>query len=188
MNAKKQEMEAKIREEVLEKIVGAAAGSELLAIPGVGELLEDFFSKRVDADTRIVMSLHEQHAKTVKPFLFPKEVHIAIGDPNFDASFIRFMENLKRIVEAADEKLSFNRSVDFTVGKKYIRVLSGDIVPESPEKLHNRSAYCFVNILNGDILKPAGWAGPAKHARGNIYNPADKVMDCCSRYGVAYLR
>lgn len=191
MSAKKKmsqleaELDAKIREEVLAKIVGEAPGAELLAIPGVGELLEDHFAPQVDIMMAETMAATKE---TAEPFMFNKEIVIDTGVPAFDHGFVRFMKILRRIVEAAEEKLVFNRSVDFTVGKKYVRVIAGDITEESPDELSHKSVYCFVNMENGDILKPAGWAGPAKHARGNIYDPEDKLRKCCGRHGVAYLR
>lgn len=51
-------------------------------------------------------------------------------------------------------------------GKRYVRVVKGD-----PGQ---RSAFCFVDSTNGNVLKCAGWKGPTQNfARGNIY-AADK--------------
>lgn len=61
-----------------------------------------------------------------------------------------------------------------------------------------RSVYCFIaledftnktlgSIKKGDIMKPASFAQPAKHARGNLFN-ADGGMGCCGPYGVAYMK
>lgn len=63
-------------------------------------------------------------------------------------------------------------------GTRYVRVVRVDSGCA-------RSAYCFVDRTTGDILKPHGWKGPAKGARGSIY-----AADClagCSPHGVAYL-
>lgn len=65
----------------------------------------------------------------------------------------------------------YSDSLDYTIGKKYIKVLKreGD----------NHSSVCafVVNVDNdkkfnyGDILMPAGWAAPARNfARGNIFD------------------
>tara|TARA_Y100000034_G_scaffold39135_1_gene48243 strand:+ start:73 stop:423 length:351 start_codon:yes stop_codon:yes gene_type:complete len=35
----------------------------------------------------------------------------------------------------------------------------------------SRSVYCFINKRNGEILKSAGWRGPAKGARGSVLIP-----------------
>lgn len=56
-------------------------------------------------------------------------------------------------------------------GEKFIRIVSVD---------NQRSAWAFVvrednttkalgTVKKGDILKPATWKAPAKHARGSIY-------------------
>jgi len=58
-------------------------------------------------------------------------------------------------------------------GRKYARVWKGT------------SCYAFVELSTGDILKPASWREPAKHARGNIFNP--DALGCCGPYGVAYM-
>ena len=34
----------------------------------------------------------------------------------------------------------------------------------------SRSVFAFVDKVTGDIFKPASWAAPAKHARGNVLN------------------
>jgi hypothetical protein len=63
-------------------------------------------------------------------------------------------------------------------GTRYVRVVTVD--PNG-----GRSAYCFVDTTTGDLLKPAGWKGPAKGARGSIF-AADSLAGC-GPYGVAYL-
>jgi len=77
-------------------------------------------------------------------------------------NFIRVTENREKMEkEYAD-------TLDYEVNKKYIRVVSST---------HgSRCVCCFVVITEtdkkfrfGDILKPAGWAGPSRNfARGNI--------------------
>jgi len=61
-------------------------------------------------------------------------------------------------------------------GKRYVRVIR--------DEGNSRSAFAFVDITTGDVLKPAGWKGPAKGARGNIYTPRLGV----SAYGALYAR
>jgi len=70
----------------------------------------------------------------------------------------------------------------FTEGKRYIKVCTGI---EETSKVG--SSYCFIDKTNGNVLKPASWSSPAKHARGNIFD-ADNGLDCCGPYGVTYLR
>jgi hypothetical protein len=67
-------------------------------------------------------------------------------------------------------------------GRKYIRIVCTD----HPEINSGISVYCFVDSTNGDILKSAGWKGPAKHARGNIFD-ADHGRAAIGPYGANYL-
>jgi len=41
-------------------------------------------------------------------------------------------------------------------------------------------------VKKGDVFKPASWASPAKHARGNLFD-ASKGLDQVGPYGPAYL-
>lgn len=58
----------------------------------------------------------------------------------------------------------FNKSITYTVGKKYIRVVKGGSVWGFIVKEDD------IKFRKGDILKAAGWATPAKNfSRGNIF-------------------
>lgn|SRR4030065_2583453 len=65
-------------------------------------------------------------------------------------------------------------------GKRYIRIVRN-------ERGQGRSVHCFIDTTNGDVLKAAGWKAPAKHARGNIFNP-DNGLGSVGPYGGNYLR
>jgi hypothetical protein len=73
-------------------------------------------------------------------------------------------------------------SVEVQVGQKYARIVRKDT--------HSNSAHCFVNLGNGDILKPATWKGPAKGMRGNIRwgNSSNWWNGSLGPYGTSYLR
>ena len=67
-----------------------------------------------------------------------------------------FMNHLNNSMDKPDSYLyELN-----TRGSKYFKVEM--LSPGS------RSVYCFINKRNGDILKPAGWRGPAKGTRGSV--------------------
>ena len=51
----------------------------------------------------------------------------------------------------------------------------------------NSAAWAFVDRTNGDVLKPASWNAPAKHARGNILD-GQNGLGSIGPYGPAYLR
>ena len=61
------------------------------------------------------------------------------------------------------------------MGKRYIRITC------------DRSVHAFVDKTNGDVLKPASWKAPAKHARGNIFD-AKNGLGSMGPFGPAYLR
>lgn len=73
--------------------------------------------------------------------------------------------------------------VKLEMGKKNCRVVKGEKF--GAQECHT-SAYCFIDLASGDILKPAGYKAPAKGKRGNILeaNP----LACCGPYGIKYLR
>src|ERR1700675_4550764 len=58
-------------------------------------------------------------------------------------------------------------------GGRYIRIFK------------DSSAHVFIDKTNGDVLKPATWAAPAKHARGNLFD-ASNGMGWMGPYGPAY--
>lgn len=63
-------------------------------------------------------------------------------------------------------------------GKKYFKIVQVD---------NQRTVWAFVNKETLDILKPASWAAPAKHARGNILDKSNG-MSWMTPYGPEYLR
>lgn len=67
----------------------------------------------------------------------------------------------------------------FEHGSKYVRVVmnSGS----------STSVHCFLNKVNGDILKAASWSAPAKHTRGNIFAD-DFGMSAVGPHGANYFR
>ena len=84
------------------------------------------------------------------------------------AEYTRFMTRNGKLTELANHQkdmiVEFDLGLDYTVGKKYIKVIS------------NRSVWGFIvntdtdkKFKKGDILKAAGWNAPARNAaRGNI--------------------
>lgn len=76
-----------------------------------------------------------------------------------------------------------SEKLSYSVGKKYarfVRSIAG--VPNG-----GGSAYCFIDMNTGDVLKPDGWKRPAKHARGNLFD-ANNGMLHIGPYGPAYLK
>jgi len=68
--------------------------------------------------------------------------------------------------------------VEISMGKRFARIIKKDG--------SNASAYGFIDLSNGDLLKAASWKAPAMHARGNIFN--QDALSGCGPYGMAYLK
>lgn len=73
----------------------------------------------------------------------------------------------------------FGPTFSFNDGKKYFKIVS---VTHGGHE----SAYAFIDKVTGDLFKPAGWAAPAKHARGNIND--ESGLKACNRHSVVYLK
>ena len=90
---------------------------------------------------------------------------------NFEPAFAFFLSEAQRL--GAEDYKRFAGMDHFTKhgwgitlvaerGKRFIRIVA--------EGNGQRSAWAFVDMTNGDVLKADGWKGPAKGARGNIFD------------------
>jgi hypothetical protein len=66
--------------------------------------------------------------------------------------------------------------VEIMMGRKFARIVRTGV--------GERSAYGFIDLANGDLLKADGWKQPAKGKRGNI---RDGLLGC-TPYGLVYHR
>lgn len=66
-------------------------------------------------------------------------------------------------------------------GKKFAR-----IVRREPAIEHSGSAYAFIEIATGNILKASGWKAPAKGVRGHIADEDGSWGKGVNYYGAAY--
>lgn len=73
---------------------------------------------------------------------------------------------------------------EYEIGKKYFKIVS--VLKGAVGETISNSAYAFIDKETGDLFKPASWAAPAKHARGNILN--ETGINACGRYGVVRLK
>jgi hypothetical protein len=87
------------------------------------------------------------------------------------ADYKRFHENTMSTDEIAERMIAkFNDSISYTVGKKYIKVVSSGSVHSFILKSDSDK------FSNGDILKAASWNAPARNfARGNVFDPASMM-------------
>lgn len=80
---------------------------------------------------------------------------------------------------------------DLQAAKKYARVVAlhryRDDATGIVTTSTSGSAWCFIDLATGDILKPDGYKRPARHSRGNIRDEHQGVQ-FIGPYGPAYLR
>ncbi len=86
-----------------------------------------------------------------------------------------FIEGAKEITRKHLENTTLTSRWETQWLKKRIRLKRDDGV------------HVFVDMETGDVLMPASWAAPAKHARGNIYDQWNGLKSM-GPYGPAYLR
>jgi hypothetical protein len=108
----------------------------------------------------------------------PPQVFQTNFESEFGPALQRFFEGCKRI---HDEHLDRNypnlKKPEFRLEELKVR---WRIVREG-------SVHAFVCKNTGDVLMPASWSKPAKHARGNIL-AEDGGLGKMGPYGPAYLR
>jgi len=122
--------------------------------------------------------------------LFPNEVLTRIPE---------WMQACQRIIDADWTRSKMTHSpppvIKFRIGKRFVIVTrhnwENGILQESG------SAHAFIDItggkiggkthLPGDVLMPATWRAPAKHARGNLFD-VEGGTGCMGPYGPAYLK
>jgi len=105
-------------------------------------------------------------------------------EENFDQAMKVFLKGAQDIIDK-DYKLNYpNLKPNILVttsGKKYVKIIS------KAQSGYGTSAWAFIDKATGDILKPATWKAPAKHARGNIYDQ-DNGVRSVTAYGPGYLQ
>ena len=113
-----------------------------------------------------------------------KDLLTEVVDARFEKAANAFLKGAQKIVTANEKKQNLdigNTELSFDKGRRYWRIWSirqGDA--------RHKSAWAFIDTTNGDVLKPASWRAPAKHARGNIYDSHGGTSRL-GPYGPAYL-
>jgi hypothetical protein len=97
--------------------------------------------------------------------------------------FMMGLQNLYNEYYAANYAVLTPPRIEAMVGKKYIRVVVQDMNADGTTAKYGRSVYCFVDKNTGDIYKSAGWAAPAKHVRGSIWNENCDIGTKCTVHG-----
>lgn len=107
---------------------------------------------------------------------------------DFDKAIKMFLKGSQKQIDDNNKKNGYGKEKlgISPGGKKYLRVYINKIVDGKGDKL-SKSAFCFIDKNNGDVLKAAGWKAPAKHSRGNIFDGSWGV-NAVSVYGAKYMR
>ena len=104
--------------------------------------------------------------------------------------FLRWQDACVKLYENHMEENYPNNTKGILLGDFGIRYVQMHLVgpiDSQTGRPQSNSAWAFIDRRNGDVLKPASWKKPAKHARGNIFD-ADGGMKLIGPYGPAYLR
>lgn len=94
------------------------------------------------------------------------------------ADYLAWSERAKMMPEMVTR---FNEGLSYTVGQKYIKIISDGAVWGFVINCHNDKQFKY-----GDILKAAGWNAPARNkSRGNVL---DKDFSMVRWTGPEYLK
>jgi len=87
---------------------------------------------------------------------------------SFDDAMNVLLDNIQK--DYAKLNMTHRTSLDLSlkVGRKFIKVVEGNRVWGFVAKVDG--THKGLPMLKGDILKAAGWASPAKHSRGSIFD------------------
>jgi len=106
----------------------------------------------------------------------------------------KWLAGCQAIVDENMEKMGYaplqKTNLEIAGGRKYIKIIAHHMIQnEGGEyvKSGGGSAWAFIDTTNGDVLKPASWKAPAKHARGNLFD-ANKGLGWIGPHGPAYLK
>ena len=100
--------------------------------------------------------------------------------------------NLNRLLDHDPLKVFLQRCQDLVdkggLGREVLSIQTGSKYHKIISTEGNRHrVFAFINKATGDILKPASFMAPAKHARGNIHDDSGG-MDGMTSYGPKYLK
>jgi hypothetical protein len=91
---------------------------------------------------------------------------------NFETALNDFIAHINSVKKAYYVRMKFHPEMLKTLEEKeYVRLTGGRKYAKLTD---GRSVVAFIEKSTGNILKPASWNAPAKHARGNIYNNGGK--------------
>ena len=92
---------------------------------------------------------------------------------DFDSALLRLLDNIHKDYEGWSNRIEYSSGaerVNITMkpGRKFIKIIRDNSVWGFVAKADGMNK--GVPMKAGDVLKAAGWASPAKHTRGNIFD------------------
>lgn len=105
-------------------------------------------------------------------------------EPSVEAaieSFRKLMEITLQKNYDTYENLGWEANVTMSKGSKYAKLFNAS-------KDSGKQVLAFINMNNGDILKPASFKIPAKHARGNIFDDDGGAQALSASGSIRYLK
>ena len=87
---------------------------------------------------------------------------------DIDDAIKDFIKKCREIVRAdGRDKLGYD--LEIGGGRKYTKIIMNTG--------NQQMVWAFIDRTNGDVLKAATWRAPAKHARGNLYDPYGGMLN-----------
>ena len=75
----------------------------------------------------------------------------------------RWLAGCQAIVDADDNPIVRGRTLEIDAGGiRYLRIFY--------RAAESQFVFAFIDMTNGDVMKPDGWKRPAKKARGNLFD------------------
>ena len=97
--------------------------------------------------------------------------------PDIDIAILDFVKKCRVLVrDQGRDRLGYD--LEIGGGRKYTKIIMNTG--------NQHSVWAFIDRTNGDVLKPASWKAPAKHSRGNLYDPHGGMLNI-SWTGPAYM-
>ena len=112
------------------------------------------------------------------------------ADQDFEKAFEKWLKGAQKIIDdhakkqgKGDKKVEdvYRSVLEVKKGPKYYKIIA------KPVTGAGAPVWAFIDKSTGNVLKPASYSAPAKHARGNIYDKSGGLASL-SAYGPAYLR
>jgi hypothetical protein len=101
----------------------------------------------------------------------------------FQEALDSYVAGVQTLLDSYKERHGFKvrTTLEVGIGKKFAKVFR-------VENGRRSSIHSFVDMVTGNVFKPASYNAPAKHARGNVYRE-NAAAEACDRDGfVRYIK